>query len=79
MGRRPDKDDQEQVDQGEAHVPGHRGPAGDRRKSAGRAADHDVLRRTPLQPDRIHEYVERDGQREHRGRHPVQREAHHHH
>ena len=41
---------------------GHRDPADDRRECAGRAADDDVLRRAALQPHRIDEDVERDGE-----------------
>ena len=48
-----------------------RGPADHRREGAGRAADDDVLRRAPLQPHRVDEDVEGDGEGEQRAGHPV--------
>src|ERR1043166_9850970 len=57
VGRRPVKDDQEEIDRGEVDLPSHRGPAHERRKGAGRSADHDVLRRRALQPARVDEDV----------------------
>ena len=51
-----------------ADVAGHRGPADHRREGAGGAADHDVLRRAALQPDRVDEDVEQDRRREQRRR-----------
>ena len=46
---------------------GDRGPGDQRRHRAGGAADHDVLRRAPLQPERVDEDVaEEAGERERR-------------
>ena len=78
MRRRPEKDDREQRDRAPADIAGDRGPADQRRQRAGRAADHDVLRRPALQPDRIDEDVEGDRQRQQLRRHPVDRQPHDH-
>ena len=65
--------------------PGHRRPADQRRHGAGGAADHDVLRRAALQPDRVDEHVaeeagegQRGGQRVDRQRELDQRQAREH-
>ena len=55
----------------------HRHPTDHRRKSARRAADHDVLWRPPLQPHRIDKHIEQNRQRQHRAGGKVHREAHH--
>ena len=60
VGRRPVEDDGEQVDRGQVEPAGHRRPAHQRRKGAGRAADHDVLRARPLEPDGVDEHVEQE-------------------
>ena len=63
---------------GDPHLPGHRRPADHRREGARGAADHDVLGRPALQPDRVHEHIERHGHGQKRCRQPVEREAHDH-
>ena len=45
---------------------GCRGPTDHRRKRAGGTADDDVLWRTPLQPHRVHDDVEENGEGEQR-------------
>ena len=54
---------------------GGRGPANHRRKGARGPADDDVLRRAPLQPHRIDEDVEGDGEGQQRAGHPIDDEA----
>ena len=55
--------------------PVDRGPADHRREGAGGAADDDVLRRPPLQPHRVDEDVEGDGEGQQRAGHPVDEHA----
>ena len=57
VGRRPEEHDREQQDRRPADGPAHGGPADERRHRARRAADHDVLRRAALEPDRVDEDV----------------------
>ena len=56
----PQEDDQEQDERLEPDGSGSRRPANHRWKSAGSATDDNVLRRPPLQPDRIHGDVDED-------------------
>ncbi len=79
MRRRPDEDDQEQHEGFEADAARGRGPADHRRYGAGSAANDDVLRRRALEPHRIDENVEADGEREQRSGDPIghQPEAEH--
>ena len=67
MRRRPQKDDQEQNDRCEPDVARRRGPTDHWRQCAGSAADDDVLRRAPLQPDRVDHDVEKDREGEQPG------------
>ena len=63
--RRPDEDDGEHHHRRPRQAVGHRGPSDQHRHRAGRAPDHDVLRRAALEPQRVDEDVEergRDGQ-----------------
>ena len=78
MRRRPEEDDQEQEQRRQAQVARRRRPADERRDRAGGAADHDVLRRRPLQPARVDEHVEEAAdEREHRGQHVHERGQQH--
>ncbi len=58
--RRPVEDDGEQIDRRQIEPAGHGRPAHQRRKRAGGAADHDVLRARPLEPDGVDEDVEQE-------------------
>ena len=64
--RGPEEDDEEQDDRGQRDVAGDGGPADHRREGAGGAADDDVLRRRALQPHRVDDGVEEDGEGEQR-------------
>ena len=75
MRRRPQEDDEEQHEAFEVDRPVDRRPADHRREGAGGAADDDVLRRPALQPHRVDDDVEEDGEGEQRRRQPVGREA----
>ena len=69
MRRRPDEDDGEQRrGSSSADVARRRGLADHRRQRAGGAADHDVLRRRALQPHRVDDDIEEDGEGEQRRR-----------
>src|SRR5258708_3879493 len=57
MWRGPQKDDRKKHQRLEADAAGRRRPADDRRQRSGGAADHDVLRRAPLQPGRVNDDV----------------------
>jgi hypothetical protein len=56
--RRPEEDDQEQVERRQRQIPRCRRPADEWWNGARRAADDDVLRRRALQPPRVHQHVE---------------------
>ena len=58
--RRPDEHDREQDPRRRRQGAGHRGPPDEGGHRAGRAADHDVLRRGALEPHRVDEDVEGD-------------------
>ena len=58
MRRRPVEDDRKQVDGGQVEPAGHGGPAHQRRKRTGSAADDDVLRRVPLEQHGVDQHVE---------------------
>ena len=66
--RRPEEDDQEEPERGQAEVPGRGCVADERRHRAGRAADDDVLRRRALQPAGVDEDVEEVADERERGR-----------
>ncbi len=71
MRRGPEEDDREGPERVEGEATGGRRPADQRRHRAGRAAQHDVLRRAGLEPERVDEDVaEQPGGRE-RGGQPV--------
>ena len=57
---------------------GRRDPADQRRKRAGRPADHDILRRPRLQPHGVDQHVEQDRDGEQHRRQPVGRKSHEH-
>ncbi len=59
----------------EPDAAGRRRPADHRRKRAGRAADHDVLRRPALEPHRVDDGVEEDREGEQPGRQHVDHQA----
>ena len=54
----------------------HRRPADGGRKRAGEPADDDVLRRAALQPHRVDEHVEGDGEGEKRRGHEIDEQPH---
>ena len=71
MGRGPDEDDGEEHDRRPAQAVGDRRPADEDGNGAGRPADHDVLRRDALQPQRVDEDVEGGGRHGQHGRQQV--------
>ncbi len=81
MRRRPEEDDEEEQHALEADArPSDRRPADHGREGAGGAADHDVLRRRALQPHRVDDGIEEDGEGEQRrGTATFTSEAEHHH
>ncbi len=58
VGWGPVEDDGEEIDRGEVQAARHRRPPDQRGKRARGAADHDVLRARPLEPDGVDEDVE---------------------
>ena len=77
--RGPEEDQREHQHALDRDAAGRRRPADHRRQRPGRAADHDVLRRRPLQPDRVDHRVEEDGEGEQPRRDEVGEEPQHHH
>ena len=63
---------------GQPDMPRHGRPADHGRKSARRAADHDILRRAAFEPHRVNENVKSGGESEQAGRQPVDRQRHQH-
>ena len=57
VGRSPEEHDREQRDGRRTDRAVDCGPGDERRHGAGRSADDDVLRRPPLEPDRVDEHV----------------------
>jgi hypothetical protein len=53
----------------------NRRPADERRDRPGRPADHDVLGRRPLEPDRVDEHVTEEAGKRPQGRRPVDHDA----
>ena len=75
MRRRPEEDDREKRDALERDRIGYAGPADNRRECACGAADDDVLRRRALQPHRVDDRIEENGEGEQAGRKPVDDQA----
>src|SRR5215475_2932897 len=67
MGWCPKEDDEEQRKRLEPDLSGRRGPSDHGRQCAGCTADDDVLGRGPLQPRRVHYYIEEDRAGQQRG------------
>ena len=76
--RGPEKHDGEQQQRHDVQPAGDCSPADHRRECPGSAADNDVLRRPALQPDRVDEHVEQDGDRQHARGEPVGGQTHQH-
>ena len=57
-------------------IAGRGGPADQRRKRPGRAADHDILRRAALEPDGVDQHVEQDRHQQDAGGDIVDRQPH---
>ncbi len=77
MRRRPEEGDRDQHQRRDREVPHHRGPADGRRQRSRQSTDDDVLRRAALEPERVHEHVEEDGEGEQRRSKRVHEQAHH--
>ncbi|QTK79393.1 hypothetical protein AT6N2_C1689 [Agrobacterium tumefaciens] len=75
MGRCPQEDDEEQNDAIKRNAARDAGPAEDGRKSAGSAADDDILWRRALQPHCINDGIKENGERKQAGREPVDRKT----
>ncbi len=61
MRRGPDEDDGEEHDRRPREAAGHRRPPDEDRDGSGGPADHDVLRRSALEPQGVDEDVEQGG------------------
>ena len=73
MWGRPEQHDREQPRRAHAHASPGRRPPRERRDRARSPADHDVLRRSALEPDGVDEHVERaSGHREYCGQQVVE-------
>ena len=71
--RRPDEYDGEQHQRRDLDPAGHRRPPDEDGHRAGRAADHDVLRRRAFEAHRVDEYVEQDRRNREQRREQVHR------
>ena len=77
MRRRPHEDDEEQHEAVQRHGAGDDAVADGGGQRPRGAADHDVLRRRALEPHRVDQRVEHDGEAEQRRRQPVAGQRHH--